>query len=102
MSHTPGPWRRSGDNIIQTNHITRDVWTIPHEDGDLDLIAAAPDLLAVCHMFRRYVSCHKCDVGDISEEHKAECFVSHVDAAIAKATTPPPAPPLPSSDSNQR
>ena len=91
MSHTPGPWRRSGDNIIQTNHITRDVWTIPHEEGDLDLIAAAPDLLAVC---QEWIACWN-SPRDMDQIVKNCELIEKTEAAIAKATTPPPAPPLP-------
>lgn len=44
------PWRRLDDRIVQTAHITRDVWTIPRSDEDLDGIIAlrnaAPALLA--------------------------------------------------------
>lgn len=43
---TPGPWRTMTDGdgntaIIQTNHITRDVWQIPRSDEDLEFIAHA-------------------------------------------------------------
>ena len=42
---TKGPWnlRGKGDSqhIQQTNHITRDVWTIPHNEHDMPLIAAS-------------------------------------------------------------
>jgi hypothetical protein len=45
---TPGPWRLTKDRkrIIQTHHITRDVWTIPRVEADVDLIAHAPEWLA--------------------------------------------------------
>lgn len=39
--HTPTPWHRSGDGIVQTHHVTRDVWAIPHCEGDLDFIVLA-------------------------------------------------------------
>ena len=34
---TPEPWTltKDGKSIIQTHHITRDVWVIPHSDGDM-------------------------------------------------------------------
>lgn len=48
---TQPPWRKSeSGGIIQTQHITRDVWTIPHVEADLDFIAHSrqdiEDLLA--------------------------------------------------------
>ena len=44
---TPGPWTLTADrqSIIQTHHITRDVWIIPRVDADTDLIAHAPEWL---------------------------------------------------------
>jgi hypothetical protein len=44
---TPGPWQvlkeRDGSvGVIQTSHITRDVWSIPRTQEDVELIAAAP------------------------------------------------------------
>lgn len=36
---TKGPWQKSAGQIIQTNHITRDVWVMPRNDHDLDLVA---------------------------------------------------------------
>lgn len=49
---TKGPWVNSPSmGIIQTAHLTRDVWTIPRVDVDLALIVAlrnaAPGLLAL-------------------------------------------------------
>jgi len=40
---TPGPWHLTKDrqSIIQTSHITRDVWTIPRSKGDMDFIPLA-------------------------------------------------------------
>ncbi len=40
---TPGPWRLDSDDdrIIQTNHITRDIWHIPKSQSDMIFIAAA-------------------------------------------------------------
>lgn len=42
---TPGEWRLVGQgeeqSLIQTNHVTRDVWTIPHSIDDLPFIAHA-------------------------------------------------------------
>ena len=55
---TKGPWHHhiTGTHddpdysITQTNHVTRDVWTIPHKLDDIPFIANArqdiPDLLA--------------------------------------------------------
>lgn len=49
---TPAPWQlgSNGTRIIQTAHITRDVWKIPKNDADLPLIVAlvnaAPFLIA--------------------------------------------------------
>jgi hypothetical protein len=48
---TAGPWTysRSSQTIIQTAHLTRDAWTIPRSDEDMELIVAlrnaAPALL---------------------------------------------------------
>lgn len=47
---TPGEWRTLTDGdgntaIVQTNHLTRDVWQIPRTDEDLDFIAAARTLV---------------------------------------------------------
>jgi len=39
--HTPSPWYRSRDCIVQTDHITRDVRQIPHCEEDLDFIVEA-------------------------------------------------------------
>lgn len=39
---TKGPWQLDlQGTIIQTNHITRDVWTIPRDNEDMKFIAAA-------------------------------------------------------------
>lgn len=36
---TKGPWNKASDGtIIQTAHITRDVWYIPRIEADLDFI----------------------------------------------------------------
>jgi hypothetical protein len=40
---TPGPWRESGSCIIQTDHVTRDVWEIPQCKSDTLFIAHARD-----------------------------------------------------------
>lgn len=41
---TKGPWRVGNcENVIQTNHITRDVWQIPKTQKDLEFIAASRD-----------------------------------------------------------
>lgn len=74
---TPGPWRRSGDRVIQTNHVTRDVWEIPRVEADLDLIAAAPELLQCALAFEAYLLGSGC-----TDEHE---LVLEVRAAIAKA-----------------
>lgn len=38
---TPPPWHlaKDGQSIRQTKHVTRDVWTIPHREGDMAFIA---------------------------------------------------------------
>jgi len=37
---TPGPWRVDGNgDIIQTNHVTRDVWFIPRKREDTEYTA---------------------------------------------------------------
>jgi hypothetical protein len=33
---TPGPWRKSGSHVIQTAHVTRDVWRIASHINDAD------------------------------------------------------------------
>jgi hypothetical protein len=48
---TPGPWQvlkeRDGSvGVIQTSHITRDVWSIPRTEADVEFIAAAPSDIA--------------------------------------------------------
>lgn len=45
---TPGPWHLAadGENITQTSHVTRDVWTIPRTVEDMALCALAPTLVA--------------------------------------------------------
>ena len=42
---TPPPWRISEGRVVQTSHITRDVWTIPHVDEDMTFILRARTLL---------------------------------------------------------
>ena len=43
---TPGPWTISKDgNIQQTSHFTRDVWLIPRNDADMQLIPAMRNAL---------------------------------------------------------
>lgn len=46
---TAPPWHLSADRqtLTQTNHVTRDVWTIPHVLEDMDFIAAARPALPV-------------------------------------------------------
>ena len=46
MTHTPEPWRLCDGRIIQTSHITRDVWEIPHQEGDLERIVACVNALS--------------------------------------------------------
>jgi len=43
---TPPPWKLSpdGQQITQTSHLTRDVWTIPRTPEDMQLIAHVHDL----------------------------------------------------------
>ncbi len=40
-ARTPGPWHLSadGERILQTAHLTRDVWEIPHKQEDMPFIA---------------------------------------------------------------
>lgn len=42
---TPPPWRRMGDGIVQTQHVTRDVWQIPRSDEDLDIIVTSHNMI---------------------------------------------------------
>ena len=84
--HTPGPWRWSDGNLIQTNHITRDVWTIPRNDADLPLIAASPDLLVACVMAEQELN-HVVNVMGRSGGKYEEALIE-LRSAIAKATNP--------------
>lgn len=44
---TPEPWTLTpSGNIIQTHHVTRDVWVIPHEAGDMARIVACVNACA--------------------------------------------------------
>ena len=81
--HTPGPWHISGTDenmaIVQTHHLTRDVWVIPRNEADMYLMAAAPDLLAaVVHLGGEG---HR--FGSVASEACADCVFAR--AAIAKA-----------------
>lgn len=46
---TPGPWRWLEGQLIQTAHVTRDVWVLPRTAEDVNLITAArndaPDII---------------------------------------------------------
>lgn len=46
---TAEPWQVSGSgedlHLVQTNHLTRDVWTIPRTEHDIQFIAAARTLM---------------------------------------------------------
>ena len=58
---TKTPWHldAASGNIVQTKHVTRDVWTIPHTDMDMPFIVAArnalPALLRVAEAAKRAV-----------------------------------------------
>lgn len=58
---TAGPWLASaGFSVIQTNHVTRDVWTIPMTHDDIAFIAASrealPNLLAFVEHLELYIA----------------------------------------------
>lgn len=90
--HTPGPWRRSGDRVIQTKHLTRDVWEIPRVEADLDLIAAAPELLEALEAEVAHFDQRLAEYRSVGDDSIAEVAVRHhgprierARAAIAKA-----------------
>jgi len=55
---TKADWRVSDGSIIQTNHITRDVWHIPRVEEDLHLICELrnnlPAILDAMERWERY------------------------------------------------
>lgn len=53
---TRGPWHRSGDRIVQTQHVTRDVWVIPRTEQDFALCAEAPRLAETLRAVAQIVS----------------------------------------------
>lgn len=66
--HTAGPWKRQGKFILQEkviNGCSLTIAKIPYagpdfqtkyNEGDANLIAAAPDLLEACKLINRYYS----------------------------------------------
>lgn len=84
-THTPGPWRRSGDAAFTT-----DGWLVAEacflrsgsETGaNANLITAAPELLAACHAF--YDACD--DVRGIDLPRSMRNAMGAVYTAIMKA-----------------
>jgi len=53
---TPPPWTLSADRqrLTQVNHVTRDVWTLPRTEADLELMGAAHDLAATALHAQRH------------------------------------------------
>ena len=106
MSHTPGPWHVDEHAKHEITTEKGPFW-VAHVNYHLEmngelakkeveanarLISAAPDLLAVCQAARQALRSYQYGNGspDLAVEIADAC-----EAAIAKATTPPPAPPLP-------
>ena len=86
MSHTPGPWRRSGANTVHGDDcIVAFVGTAeeavrrfsgPRQEADANLIAAAPDLLAALRIARAHI---------VEGEGTERGVLVRIRAAIAKA-----------------
>jgi hypothetical protein len=98
--HTPGPWifieggPLEGDTVITTqDRMNGDIIPIVDMDTDYEgeigieqeanakLIAAAPELLAVCQGVLSHPSFKACDCGE------PDCATTVLRAVIAKATT---------------
>jgi hypothetical protein len=86
--HTPGPWRTDGDGIrtlIRGADMT--IVAVRHRldakthSANAKLIAAAPELLAVCQGVLSHPSFKACDCGE------PDCATTVLRAVIAKATT---------------
>jgi hypothetical protein len=105
QGHTPGPWkweRHDGevfalvsklDDMVVTPHITvcgvsgslsARLWFLGEsETADMQLIAAAPDLLRACKAAQRFIE-------EGSEDDDPRHIRMTLFEAIAKATNPPP------------
>lgn len=96
---TPGPWHLSADkeSITHTSHITRDVWTLPRTHADMELVAAAPDLVASVEHYagqleeeralRQAAEAERDRLAADLEREKAETLAFLLDAA-RKASVP--------------
>ncbi|MFH1267808.1 MAG: hypothetical protein ABIK89_18990 [Planctomycetota bacterium] len=84
MNHTPGPWRVEDERIV-TGFVDDRIEVYTGEEGregDLSLIAAAPDLLAACVAAESALQC------TVNGELLAEHFpkkLAVLRATIAKA-----------------
>jgi len=75
---TPGRWKIQRDStgnlcgIIQTNHVTRDVWPIPRTQDDIRFIACArqdvPALIAEVRRLREDRDYYERTVEELSEQ----------------------------------
>ena len=94
---TKGPWRVSaGGAVVQTAHITRDVWFIPRSMEDVELIAlyrdAAPALAREVERLRALLgeartavlTCAQIWPDGVSGEHVRD-LLARIDAAIGGA-----------------
>ena len=93
MSHTPGPWKVMGEDVV----LMRDEREVVAWVGDIDgqmidnahLIAAAPDMLEALEEVKNeldaYVpTCPLCG-GNAASGHKYNCLWHVVNATIRKA-----------------
>lgn len=99
--HTPGPWRwRNRDTLVQTTdvmkrvlefHLDPEGWMdgwIRCSNADRALIAAAPDLLAICEESARWLKAcagfFADDLGEI-DAREIDAILKQSATAIAKA-----------------
>jgi hypothetical protein len=94
---TPGPWyvAKDGQSILQTSHITRDVWTIPRTDADMHLCAAAPalrdalaEVLAENERLRALLDEARVAVGDVQmSDDDLHDLVLRIEAALVASVS---------------
>ena len=88
-THTPGPWYWSEEgSLVQTSHITRDVWFIPMNEADQALIAAAPELLEALGLMLDHVDYRSgaCGLTETVGGALPRVALDRARAALAKAT----------------